>query len=282
MRFAQAREPSVSLMQVAVAQERREPRSEQTLLLTKAWFSSTQGHSMDLKSNANVASNTRLDVTAQTPPIPSNFLPVLRVDSSDRGQRIIPTVQGLKSAPTERLPTVRLPPLFVNDPAQPSIGFGAEARPSSTVVPTAAPSVPGPPRPASAKLKVHVPAQTHRRLQTPAARTRRRQAVPETSGELCLGGVFWSVTRRFVRNACSSLGTFARPYCQSQAEKLKIDVPVLAARRRWSSGGIGGKCGGLRCGGGDGSGAAWSYSWYTLSGLGREFFIRATSFFGAR
>src|SRR5882762_3203809 len=111
---------------------------------------------MELKIKCQCGVKYALDVTAQTVANPIQFLcQYCGVDSSAAVNEIIrQQFRASVLPPTERLPTVPVAAAvasMITSTAPQSAR--AEARPSSTVVPTAAPSVPGPPRPASAKLK---------------------------------------------------------------------------------------------------------------------------------
>src|SRR5205814_7671448 len=171
---------------------------------------------MELKIKCQCGVKYALDVTPQTLANPIQFLcQYCGVDSSAAVNEIIR--QQFKAsvlAPTDRLPSAPLA-------TAPAV--------ATTATGTAPP--PPPPQPASTKLRVQ--AQTHA---APEASELSGENAPV--GKPCLKhpGNFATedclVCHKPICPKCMELfGYVCSAYCQSQAEKLKIDVPVFADQK---------------------------------------------------
>src|SRR3954470_68499 len=173
---------------------------------------------MELKIKCQCGVKYALDVTPQTVANPIQFLcQYCGVDSSAAVNEIIR--QQFKASvlpPTERLPTIPVA-------ATPIVASIISAPPP----PPAAP----PARPASAKLRVAVHTE-------PAAQASASSGEEAPAGKPCLKhpGNFATeeclVCHKPICPKCMELfGYVCSAYCQSQAEKLKIEVPVFAGQK---------------------------------------------------
>ena len=179
---------------------------------------------MELKIKCQCGVKYALDVTPQTVANPIQFVcQYCGVDSSAAVNEIIR--QQFKASvlpPTERLPTLpaAAAPIVA---ATSDVSARGDARLPAAVL--------APPRPASAKLRVQAHAQ-------PAGQAAEASAEDAPVGKPCLKhpGNFAAeeclVCHKPICPKCMELfGYVCSAYCQSQAEKLKIYVPVFAGQK---------------------------------------------------